>query len=649
MKEQESPEKGCQWSFQQWNEKMTYFGPNDAIMQSFTKDFYDSLVRESIQNSLDAVDDRSKPVKVSFTFDKISIVDFPSLFGLKGHINGCIETHKGNQRAEELYLPMLEYLNTAAKSEIDIITVSDFNTCGMQYEEGNPKNTFSAFTKSVGLSVKTSKSSGGSFGFGKAAYFQMSPLRTILVSTMTKDGETFFEGVTRLCTHKIGSAEYTDMGYYDNTDGRPSTGDNIPNKFLRTEPGTSITLLGKYSDAGPIAIMKAELVRAVLRNFWLAIYQEKLIVSIANSIHITRSEIGRLIAQNFSQNTKDRNNPRPYFEAFSHSADKQHFHFTDTTPHLGQVQLFIKLSQEARKDRIAYMRKPLMLVETKSLGTSFGLNALFLCLDEKGNELLSNIEDASHSSWSIKGKSGEAKNSAITVLQEIEDFVNACLDKAFDGGSDIEVIDIGIGFSEEDIENLLGGNSENNNPFGTVATGEIVPEGGSITTTIDSTTKSHSSGQEAGNVGRKTKGIMDSNNVTAKKQVGTGHKNKKSKNKGGSATSGTTQSIATPEENDNGQSFTLYTPTLYYAPAYKVDNEWYHDIILNNEEEMDNVFIELKVVTEDGTDSVSISHCSPVGRISSSKGIIKFDHLNQGRVVIKIQFSDKQRHTIKLR
>ena len=53
-------EKGCKWSFQRWNRSMTYFGPNDAIIQSFNRDFYESLVRESIQNSLDAVLEKGK-------------------------------------------------------------------------------------------------------------------------------------------------------------------------------------------------------------------------------------------------------------------------------------------------------------------------------------------------------------------------------------------------------------------------------------------------------------------------------------------------------------------------------------------------------------------------------------------------------------
>ena len=649
MIEFDSPEKGCKWSFQKWNDKMTYFGPNDAIIQSFTKDFYESLVRESIQNSMDAVADTTKPVQVSFLFSKLCNSDYPELFDLRRHIQGCLDSHADNQRAKELYTPMLSYLSRIPGSYIDIITVSDSNTTGMKYEEGNPQNTFSAFTKSVGLSVKSSKSSGGSFGFGKAAYFQMSPLRSILVSTMTTDEKTYFEGVTRLCTHQLDGVQYTDMGYYDSHDGKPVEDDEIPECFRRKTPGTSISLIGKYSDAGSISEMKEELVKSVLRNFWLAIYQGKLEVNISNSIMIGKADISRLIPLHFAPTTKDKSSPRPYFEAYSHPQDKTHLHFSKTMPLLGDVDLFIRLSPEVKKDRIAYIRKPRMLVETKLLGTSYGINALFLCLDEKGNELLANIEDASHSSWSTKGKTGEALASAKSVINEIDEFVSSCLEEAFSSGGDIEIIDIGIGFTEEDIENLLADLSETNNPFGSVSTGELVPDGGDITTVLSKINIKQKPEASRGNVGTPSRGDRHSKKVAVTKTIGTGHTVKKSKTKGGSSTVGRNQRSATPEEKDQGQPYTLYSPVLYHAPAYKENGMWFHDIILHNDQPLDNVFIEVRVGTEDGDEAVGIKSCSPIGRVSSEKGVIKFDHLEQGRVTIKVQFNDNQRHTIKLR
>lgn len=644
-----SPEKGCKWSFQRWNDTMTYFGPNDAIIQSFTRDFYDSLVRESIQNSLDAVLDKTKPVKMVFSFDKVNIDDFPELFALREHIQGCYDSHKDNARAKELYLPMLQYLPRMIHSSLDLITVSDSNTTGMKYDPSNPKNTFSAFTKSVGLSMKTTASSGGSYGFGKAAYFQMSPLRTVLVSTRTPDGYSYFEGVSRLCTHEIGGVRYTDMGYYDSHGGKPVTEEDIPEKFQRKEAGTTISLVGKYADSGSREQMETELIRSVLRNFWLAIYEGKLIVTVGRKAPITKEELRRLIPAMFTMASKDKNSPRTFYEAYTHVEDNLHLKLKGETSHLGEVFLYLCIDPQIKHDRIAYMRNLMMLVETKSLSSSYGLHALFLCLNEEGNKILSSIEDASHTSWSTKGKTGDAAKLARETLGEIELFVQEKIKETFKTEGDIEVIDIGIGFSEKDIENLLADKSEISNPFGSVKTGKIVDEGGSLISVPIMTTPKHTVPEEKGNIGKVVKGERNATSVAVKKTIGTGHSSKRSKTKGGNSTSGRIQQTASPKVTESGQKYVLYTPVAYRAPAYKENGEWYHDLIIHNEEAVDDVFIEVKIGTEDGEDTVDITSCSPIGHLSRERGIIKFSHLDAGKIKLKIQFADKQRHTVKLR
>ena len=395
--------------------------------------------------------------------------------------------------------------------------------------------------------------------------------------------------------------------------------------------------------------MENELLKSVLRNFWLAIYEEKLIVTIGSSFVVSKQELPRLITSTFTINAKDKNNPRPYFEAYTHAEDNLHLRFTGVIKYLGEVFLYVCINPQVKRDRIAYMRNLMMLVETKSLSSSYGLNALFICLNQKGNEILSSIEDASHTSWSTKGKTGEAAKLASETLTEIASFVQEKIGEAFNNGGDIEVIDIGIGFSEEDIENLLADKSEINNPFGATRTGRLIEEGGDLTTIHTETTPKPKIQEPKGNVGKVVKGQKNSGTVAVKKTIGTGHTAHKSKTKGGTGTGGRIQTITTPEVSGSGQKFVLYTPVSYHAPAYKKGGEWFHDLILHNEEAVDDVFIEVKIGTEDGEDSVQIASCSPIGRISGEKGVIKFSHLDAGKVTLTIQFADKQRHSIKLR
>ena len=635
----DSLEKGCKWTFQPWKAGSTLFGPNDATVQCFNKDFADSLVRESIQNSLDAVVDMSKPVTVEFLFNSLIVSDYPQLFDLKKHLEGCLREYSSDARATELFEPMLEYFNDGV---LKTITVSDSNTSGMMYNAADPKCPFSAFSRSVGFSVKKIRGAGGCFGFGKAAYYQMSPIRSIMISSMTQDKQTVFEGAARLCTHPINDVMYSDTGYYDNNAGQPCCGDDIPLDFRRKEPGTSITLLGIYKDAGTISSIEEELTISVLKNFWLAIYEKKLVVKIGENKCIDDTQIKRLFDIYFID-PSDKSSPRHYFEAYSHKVDVEHLHFfEENSPFLGKVELYLLVHPSLKKDRIAFMRKPLMLVEEKSNKTHYGVYALFICRDDKGNEVLSGLEDASHSSWSYKGKRGDSLNRAKEVVKWIDDYVKKCLDEHFGIKGDTASVNIGLGYSEKDIERLIADKTESNNPFET---------GHKVKLNAEKTGEEPGAGSDTskGNIGAPQKGQRNIDKA-GNKTIGLGHTKKKSNRKGGDSSGGRIRTKASPIVGDNGQPFTLYSPIEYCSPAVEVDGEWYHDLILHVEEDMDNVFIEVKIGTDDGDDCLEIQLKSLLGRVSEKKtGIIEFDHLGKGVQKIRIQFKDKMRHTISLK
>ncbi len=88
-------EKDCKWYFAD-QPNVQEVGPNNAMEQSFKNHPYAALVRESIQNSLDAVLDKSEPVQVAFTFRKMKGNDYPEFFELKKHIKGCLEYYPNN-------------------------------------------------------------------------------------------------------------------------------------------------------------------------------------------------------------------------------------------------------------------------------------------------------------------------------------------------------------------------------------------------------------------------------------------------------------------------------------------------------------------------------------------------------------------------
>ena len=76
-------EQNCKWCFADQPLGGQDVGPNNAMAQNFKKHPYASLVRESIQNSLDAVADKSKPVRVVYSFKNMRWADYPEFYKIK--------------------------------------------------------------------------------------------------------------------------------------------------------------------------------------------------------------------------------------------------------------------------------------------------------------------------------------------------------------------------------------------------------------------------------------------------------------------------------------------------------------------------------------------------------------------------------------
>jgi len=130
-------ELNCKWHFaKQLGGRED--GPNDPMQDNFKKTPYASLIRESIQNSLDVPLDSTQPVRMEFSISRIRAREYSNFFELKKHIQGCIKHFPNNDDAKATYQPMLKFLNSLR--EIDnlyYIKVSDFNTIGMNYIKGD--------------------------------------------------------------------------------------------------------------------------------------------------------------------------------------------------------------------------------------------------------------------------------------------------------------------------------------------------------------------------------------------------------------------------------------------------------------------------------------------------------------------------------
>jgi len=433
--------KPCKWHFDiQTGEEQ---GPGDALGQNFKGEPYAALVRESIQNSLDVPLENDCPVRVVYSFGDIDSNALDGFFDLKEHIKGCMDFWKAKKDIVDKYEKKLNYFNDGLFQSMPYLKVSDYNTLGMDYEFENNNCPFYAFVRASKISVKEGPYQGGTYGFGKAAYFQLSPINTLLISTRTPDGKVFFEGKSALCTHLYKGEKKTSVGFFDNKEGnRPIENQSeIPSMFRRNEdePGTDFYILGikplKMEDA--VQKMKHE----VLRSFHPAVEAGMLEVEIqapTGNVCITKDTIETYMIQEFpdEQDTSGQFrtlNPRPYYDALIHKGKGKGYDVIEgEKEHLGKIKMYIKKVPGAI-DKIVYMRRPRMIVYAQKSQSSLGFYGVFVCDDEKGDDLLSKLENSSHSKWSRDFYRDDITNECIQegvdAINELKEFCVECIDK----------------------------------------------------------------------------------------------------------------------------------------------------------------------------------------------------------------------------
>ena len=649
-----SLELNCRWHFaKQLGGRED--GPNDPMQDNFKKNPYASLIRESIQNSLDVPLDPNQPVRMEFSISRIRANEYANFFELKKHIQGCLKHFPNNDDAKVTYKPMLDYLNSLNPHDnLYYIKVSDYNAIGMNYIKGDTSCPFYAFVRAAGVSAKNDATAGGSFGYGKAAYFYISPLRTIFVSTKTKDGRYFFEGVSSLCTHEIeGDKDLrVSVGYYDNNDGEPVTNpQNIPIRFQREESGTDIFILG--IDASDKQGIYSEMAEAVLRNFWFAIEKNKLEVKI-NDIDINSETLPTLMDQYFPDelDTTRREksyNPRPYWEAV-HLADTDKFHITfeDKLPIVGRVH-FYALKNKKATDKVLYMRRPLMLVKARRTQSSNGFYGVFVCEDRYGNEILRKTENPAHDEWSSSNwrENGKIVPKGRDAIAEIDDFIIRVMEQLFSNrGSSVQQIQgleeflyIPTAVEDDDdfeSESLVGDTIDIQDE-----------EGNSISTDMSNPVQSPVLEKPA--IGK----VMITDPVEEKQKRNSegghlsGHGTKKKEHPGGGGLSPKRIEghFGSADEGIQGTMLTE-VPVRYRSFAQVVNGQTVHNVIIHSDYEILNGRIDLIIGGEQSDDIVAIKKCSQGGTINANS--ISGLHIQKGKNVLNIEFADNMKHAVKL-
>lgn len=245
----------------------------------------DALVRESIQNSLDADDGRG-PVTVCFSFyPGIESQSNPDkqryLTGLIPHLQA---KHSGLQD-----LP-------SPREPLDYILIEDYGTHGLQgdilqyddLDDDIKRNDFYYFWRNIGRTRKQSTDR-GRWGLGKTVFQAASRINSFFGLTVRKDdGQAFLMGQSVLKIHKIDQARYAPYGYFGVFEGDlalPIENERYIFEFSRLfllnrlgRPGLSVLL--PYPDR---ELKLADCFWSVVKHYFYPILSGQLIVKIKDS------------------------------------------------------------------------------------------------------------------------------------------------------------------------------------------------------------------------------------------------------------------------------------------------------------------------------------------------------------------------------
>src|SRR3989344_1176640 len=187
-------------------------GYNDPLLQYFEGDYAANVAREVIQNSVDARTEQETPVLVVFERIDMPAKSIPGLGELEQRLAVCLKKAKKEkrQKAEEHFEKALKAIR--GKS-ISVLKASDFNTTGLTGGDNDPNGKWHKLVKAVGDNEMTG-AGGGSFGIGKGAPFAASLLRTVYYSTLNEQGQSIFQGKTRLLSHEWKGEDCRGVGFF---------------------------------------------------------------------------------------------------------------------------------------------------------------------------------------------------------------------------------------------------------------------------------------------------------------------------------------------------------------------------------------------------------------------------------------------------
>ena len=417
-------------------------GFNDSGQEHFRADSWENAIREMIQNSLDAVRDRSKPVTVD-----ISTMDVPSseigADALARHMEKALEYTKRHDEIEgtRFYKDALKILD---RSTIYTLAIKDANTTGLV------GNNWDALIHREGTPNKRGMdAAGGSFGIGKNAPYLVSALKTVCYSTryLDRGRQEAFIARCKISAHRDPNSPHdelqhigfgTKVGVKRGYRAPPTTGKAIYGGFRLSETGSGVFIVGFDPQSNNWA-NKAK--RSIAHNFFAAIHERKLQISI-ESEQITHETLDELFeADRKAEPTRHYYHIMRDPDAKAHAVNGQFGNFT--------VQFSV--GEAGSPNTMAYVnRRGMLVTDAKQSGknpfhTTLGVGwasyaAVVRAADDKTDAKIRRMEPPTHRAIEhSRIRDPEERYTTRTQLGEIREQIAKMIDEEIRRGVDDEL------------------------------------------------------------------------------------------------------------------------------------------------------------------------------------------------------------------
>lgn len=424
----------------------------DLNFDNSLNDFFalgvEGTIRENIQNSLDAkVEGSEDPVKVDIQLLEINKTDIPNIEELYRHINSL------NGRNEYTTETIKEIRKYEKEKKVNVLTIEDSNTTGLtgarNGKSGNSKDTFGVYAYEKGAHAAKKDSSleavrGGSHGVGKIANNAASKIFLSFFSNCDENNERHLGGTIHLIDHELDGVAYRKTGYFTDEKQVKGKSQYFPyeynNEYHEIFNKRSRGLKNIIPYIREDFLNGKEIVKAIIDNFFVAIIENKIIVSVSvgeTNITVNNKTIVELVKDKTIYETQDyseiKKNFTPiYIDTFlniegqeiSVKSLKEEYKF----------KLYFNFNEKINKARVGIFRSVGMKIVDHKVKNKVNqpFNAVLMG-GQKEDQFLKSLENESHTALEAKHiKNKEDQRNATRFINNLDKKIKEIIDEIYE-------------------------------------------------------------------------------------------------------------------------------------------------------------------------------------------------------------------------